>query len=52
MTEDKVRWDNEKELIPVRALRPQQRLPREVVAALDPWKVSKARLDGSWSNLA
>ena len=48
---DKVRWDIWKGLFPVKVGRAWHRVPREAVAAPGSLEVSKARLDGAWSNL-
>lgn len=50
LTEGRARQDIGKKLFPVRVVRSWHRLPREAVAASS-LEVSKARLDGAWSNL-
>ena len=48
LTDGKVRLDIRQKFFPVRVLRHWHRLHREAVAASS---VSKASLDGAWSNL-
>ncbi|RMB95469.1 hypothetical protein DUI87_28092 [Hirundo rustica rustica] len=50
LPEGRVRWGIGKEFLAMRVVRPWHRLPREAVASSS-LEVSKAGLDGAWSNL-